>query len=150
MLSIDTNILLHALNRDAPEHAVARRFVAECGKRDDVAICELVLVELYVLLRNPAVVSSPLGAAEAAEICVGLRANPRWALIECAPVMADLWGKVAANGFARHRIFDLRLALTLRHHGVTEWVTRNIKDFEGLGFQRLIDPLAHDEAASRQ
>lgn len=141
MLSIDTNILLCALNRDAPEHAAARRFLAECGQRDDVAICELVLVELYVLLRNPAVVSRPLGAAEAAEICGALRANPRWALIESAPVMAELWGRVAQAGFVRHRIFDLRLALTAQHHGVTEWATRNVGDFAGLGFQRLIDPL---------
>ncbi len=70
MLSIDTSILLYALNRDAPEHAAARRFVAECGQRDDVAICELVLVELYVLLRNPAVVPRPLGAARACKTTV--------------------------------------------------------------------------------
>lgn len=141
MLSIDTNVLLYALNRDAPEHVAARRFMSECGERDDVAICELVLVELYVLLRNPVVVPHPLNAAEAAEVCLELRANPRWALIESAPVMTELWSRVAASGFPRHRIFDLRLALTVKHHGVTEWATRNVKDFEGLGFQRLIDPL---------
>ena len=144
MLSIDTSILLYALNRDAPEHAAARRFVADCGQRDDVAICELVLVELYVLLRNPAVVPRPLGAAEAAEICQALRANPRWALIDGAPVMAELWARVAQAGLTRRHIFDLRLALTAQHHGVTQWATRNTRDFEGLGFQRLIDPLADD------
>ncbi len=142
MLSIDTNILLYALNRDAPEHVLARSFVADCGQRDDVATCELVLAELYVLLRNPKVVVHPLGAAEAAGICQGLRANPRWALIDCAPVMADVWQHAGTPGFARHRIFDVRLALTAQHHGVTQWATRNVKDFDGLGFERLINPLA--------
>lgn len=35
-----------------------------------------------------------------------------------------------------------RLALTLRHHGVTEFVTANVKDFEGFGFTRVWNPLA--------
>lgn len=62
MISIDTNILLYAQNTDCPEHQRAFRFVSECGAREDVVMCELVLVELYLLLRNPAVVSgrSPL------------------------------------------------------------------------------------------
>ena len=51
---------------------------------------------------------------------------------------------MAQAGLTRRHIFDLRLALTAQHHGVTQWATRNTRDFEGLGFQRLIDPLADD------
>jgi predicted nucleic acid-binding protein len=36
---------------------------------------------------------------------------------------------------------DARLALTLRHHGVTEFATSNVKDFEGFGFNRVWNPL---------
>lgn len=39
-------------------------------------------------------------------------------------------------------LFDARLALTLRHHGVTELATCNTKDFQGYGFTRVWDPLA--------
>lgn len=46
MLSIDTNILLYAQNRDCPEHDAAA-FLVECAGRADVAVCELVLMELY-------------------------------------------------------------------------------------------------------
>lgn len=63
MISIDTNLLLYSLNRNCVEHARARSFLQQCADRTDVAIAELVLVELYVLLRNPAVVSRPLGGA---------------------------------------------------------------------------------------
>jgi toxin-antitoxin system PIN domain toxin len=141
MLSIDTNVLLYAQNQDCPEHDAATAFLTECAARDDVALCELVIVELYQLLRNPAVVTRPLDAPEAAEICQAFRRNRRWALIENAPVMNDVWVLAASPGIARRRVFDARLALTLRHHGVDEFATRNIKDFEDFGFSRVWDPI---------
>lgn len=144
MISIDTNVLLYSLNRDCPEHGGARRFMQQCSERSDVAIAELVLVELYVLLRNPAVVSRPLGAAEAAAACRPFRTHPRWALIENAPVMSRLWEIVAAPGCPRRRIFDARIGLTLLHHGVRELATCNVQDFDGLGFERVFDPLVNE------
>lgn len=141
MLSIDTNVLLYAQNRDCAEHGAASSFLDECTERDDVAVCELVLVELYQLLRNPAVVERPLDAPEAAAVCQAFRRNPRWALIENAPVMDEVWALAARPGIARRALFDARLALTLRHHGVTELATRNAGDFDGFGFERVWDPI---------
>ena len=40
-----------------------------------------------------------------------------------------------------HRLIDVRLALTLRYHGVTDFATANVKDFNGLGFARVWNPL---------
>lgn len=142
MISIDTNIILYFQNRDCAEHSAAVAFLTECADRDDVAICELVLVELYQLLRNPAVLEYPLDAPEAVQVCQAFRRNPRWALIENAPVMETVWTFAAQPGVARRRLFDARLAYTLRHHGVQELATRNVKDFDGLGFERVWDPLA--------
>jgi toxin-antitoxin system PIN domain toxin len=142
MISIDTNILVYSQNRDCAEHRAAVTFLEACASRKDVAICELVLVELYQLLRNPAVVEHPLGASEAAEVCQGFRRNPRWALLESAPVMEEVWSVAARPGIARRRLFDARLALTLRHHGVREFATRNVRDFEEFGFESVWDPIA--------
>lgn len=142
MLSIDTNVLLYAYNQDCDEHRAATAFLAEYSRRDDVAICELVLVELYQLLRNPAVLQRPLDAPDAADVCQSFRRNPRWALIESAPVMDQVWTFAAQPGVARRRLFDARLGLTLRHHGVREFATRNLKDFDGIGFERVWDPTA--------
>lgn len=47
----------------------------------------------------------------------------------------------ATADFAIRRIVDARLALTLRHHGVTDFATSNVKDFEGFGFTRVWNPL---------
>lgn len=142
MLSIDTNILLYAQNQDSPENGAAVAFLDECSSRNDVAICELVLVELYQLLRNPAVVERPLTAAEAVETCRAFRSNPRWALVENAPIMNKVWEIAAQTATARRKVFDARIAFTLRHHGVRELATRNVKDFNQFGFDRVWDPLA--------
>ena len=141
MTSIDTNVLLYSLNRDCPEHGRARAFVEECGRRADVAIAELVLVELYVLLRNPAVVRRPLEAPAAAELCQAFRRHPRWALVDSSDVMDRVWTAAARPGVARRHVFDARLAHTLLDHGVTELATRNTRDFEGFGFARVFDPV---------
>lgn len=141
MISIDTNVLLYGLNRDCPEYDVARDFLAQCSERSDVAIAELVLVELYMLLRNPVVVGRPLDATAAAAVCQRFRSHPRWALIENAPVMSQVWEIAARPECPRRRLFDARIALTLRHHGVRELATRNTGDFDGFGFERVFDPL---------
>lgn len=141
MLSIDTNILLYAQNRDCPEHGAARTFIERCATRNDIAICELVLLELYQLLRNPAVLAEPLSAPDAAGLCGSWRSNPRWALIENAPVMDKVWAIARRPNIARRAVFDARIALTLRYHGVTDFATRNISDFEGFGFTHLINPI---------
>jgi len=142
VISIDTNLLLYSLNRDCPEHAAARAFVEACSARSDVAIAELVLLELYVLLRNPAVVRHPLEAPEAASLCQAFRRHPRWALVDTATVMDRVWAAAARPGAARRHVFDARLAHTLLDHGVQQLATRNTRDFDGFGFERVFDPLA--------
>jgi len=141
VISIDTNLLLYSLNRDCPEHGAARAFVEACSGRTDVAIAELVLVELYVLLRNPAVVRKPLEAGEAASLCQVFRRHPHWVLVDTAAVMDRVWAAAAGPGVARRYIFDARLAHTLLDNGVKEFATRNTRDFEGFGFERVLDPL---------
>ena len=38
-------------------------------------------------------------------------------------------------------LLDVRLGFTLVPHGVTEFATANRKDFQGLGFARILSPL---------
>ena len=147
MLSIDTNLLVYAQNTGCDEHRRARAFLSACRERD-VVICELVLVELYLVLRSAAIVSRPLAAEDAVDVCSAYRNNPRWRLVEHAPVMAEVWERARTPGFARRRIIDARLALTLRHHGVTELATANVRDFGGFGFARVWNPVEDVETQS--
>lgn len=147
MISFDTNLLLYSLNRDCPEYNDARTFFAHLpNETGAVAICELVLVELYVLLRNPAVLKNPLDPADAVSLVQTFRQHPAWRLIDypgdTSGVMEKVWHLAAQPNIGRRIIFDARLALTLRHHGVTEFATRNNSHFAGFGFKRVWNPLA--------
>ncbi len=141
MISFDTNIAVHAANQASPQHDSAITFLRSLATRKDVAICELVLVELYLKLRNERIFSKPLSAKNAASVCQSYRNNRSWMLIESAPVMNDVWTHAEKHQFAYRRIIDVRLALTLLHHGVTEFATSNIKDFQNLGFDKVWNPI---------
>lgn len=146
MTSIDANILLYSYCEASPLHAKARAFVGSLGPRDDVALSEFVLSEVYLHLRNPAVLDDPLNAAEAVAVIQKYRQHPRWRVLGFPPRSRDihtaLWKAAAVRDFARRRIYDLRTALCLQAFGVTEFATANVKDFNGMGFGRVWDPLA--------
>ena len=141
MIGIDTNILIYARVATASLHTKALAFVEQLTAEPGVVMAELVLVELYMALRNPAILQPPLDAASAAAECQHFRSHPHWALAENAEVMSTVWQDAAVTGFARRRIIDVRLAHTLLAHGVTDFATVNERDFQGLGFSRVWNPL---------
>lgn len=108
MLSFDTNIAVHAANTSSPLHASAYDFIGSLAQRNDVAISELMLVELYLKLRNAKIFPRPLGPAQAAASCEVYRANRAWMRVEAAPVMDDVWRLAGRRGFAIRRIIDVR------------------------------------------
>ncbi len=146
MIAFDTTILFPFVVSDHPDHDPVSRFVSALDDRDDVALSEFALVELYGLLRQPAVMRRALEAGSAAAVCVALREHPRWRLLgfppDSAAVHRIMWEQAAKPGFGRRRIYDARLALCLVAQGVREFATVNVKDFAGLGFRRVFNPLA--------
>ena len=142
MISVDTNILFYATFDDSIQYEKANGFLNELNNSEsEVVLCELVLAELYILLRNPMVYKNPMTAKSAVAIIQNFRTHPRWRIVENAPVMEKVWELAATPSFARRRLFDIRLALTLQHHRITEFATANTKDFNGLGFNKVWNPL---------
>ncbi len=142
MIGIDTNIFIFARAANSPWQRDAVDFLEGLASDPNVVVAELVLVELYLALRNPAIFSPALGAVEAEAECRLFRNHPSWALVENADVMSRVWQEAAKHGSARRQIIDIRLAFTLQAHGVTDFATANPKDFQGLGFRRVWNPLA--------
>jgi toxin-antitoxin system PIN domain toxin len=144
MLSADTNIFVHAADPDSPLHSQARNFFQFLDqKNEEFVLCELVLVELYMLLRNPAVFAKPYTASEAAGYCSSLKQNPAWRCIDYDPeVSKRLWAYAAETKAGYRHIIDARLAFTVQHHGVDRFATVNHKDFKGFGFREVWNPLA--------
>ena len=145
LLSIDTNLLLHAFNEDSPVHQAAYNWMLSIQCVEEVAMSEFVLAELYGLLRNPAVLKYPLGASEAVAVIQTYRSHPRWRLIgfpsESRPIHDALWERASVGSFAFRTLYDTRSALTMIAQGVTEFATVNLKDFKNVGFSRVWNPL---------
>ena len=131
MLSADANLFLYAANPDSDRHGQASVFFASCHQAEGgFAICELVLIELYMLLRNPAVLKKSLTPPQGASFCDQLRQNCNGQHFDYHhEVSGRLWKLAGATISAFRRIIDARLALTLEHHGVTHFATVNTQDF---------------------
>jgi toxin-antitoxin system PIN domain toxin len=141
--SLDTNILLYAINRDCAEHESCRTLVAEAlDAPHDWVIADQLWFELYRLLRHPSVLQRPLDAATAANTVAWYRDRSGWQQCAWSPAqMPRLHAQWAQQDFPARRTFDAVLALTLRSNGVTRFYTRNVRDFAGAGFAAVVDPV---------
>ncbi len=59
----------------------------------------------------------------------------------CRQLHDALWQKARATAFAFRKFHDTRSTLTMTAQGVTEFATVNVKDFDGLGFRKVWNPL---------
>jgi predicted nucleic acid-binding protein len=144
MNSLDTNILIYASNRDAPEHGKALEVVqAMLADPVDWIIADQVLWEFYKALRHPLILSKPRTARQAAEQVRFLReeAGAACCAYEIRQFPAVL-KKLEQVKFPYQRTHDAVLAETLRGNGVTTFYTHNPIDFVDSGFTHLIDPIA--------
>jgi len=146
MISIDTNILLPAVEVTNACHEKAAAFLESMTSRDDVAVSEFALLELYVLLRNPVILGKPLSPAKALEVAEAFRHHPNWQVIGFPPDSRafhhEFWPRLGSMQFARRRAYDWRMALSLIQQGVDTFATVNVKDFDGFGFRKVWNPLA--------
>lgn len=143
MLSVDTNLLIYAADPDSPHHEKARLFIEEqANPETEFVLCELILVELYMQLRNKAVFKQPYSAQEAVAYCEALKKCPHWRCVDYAPeVSKKLWSWAAHDKQPMRRIIDARIGFTLMHHGVTHFATTNVRDFQRMGFAKVWNPL---------
>lgn len=141
--SLDTNVLLYAINTDCPEHGACAGVVRQALSRpSDWIIADQVWFELYRWLRHASLLARPLSAEEAARTVDWYRNRSGWLHCAWSP---DQFGALSARWaqgpFPPRHTFDAVLAATLRAAGVHTLVTRNIRDFSDAGFDALIDPL---------
>jgi toxin-antitoxin system PIN domain toxin len=142
--SLDTNILLYAINTDCPEHARCHALVQKAiSETNGWIVADQVWFELYRLLRNPAVLQMPLDATTAASTISWYRTASGW--LNCAwepAFMTQLGACWKMADFRARSTFDLVLAITLAQNGVETFHTRNTSDFDDLGLFGVVNPLA--------
>lgn len=143
MNSIDTNILLYAVNKDCPEHKASMDLIQRAlNEPQSWVIADQVWFELYRLLRNPSVLDSPLRPEEASNTIEWYRQKSGWFTCAWEPdMMRDLLPRLKNPDFPAQNTFDLVLGITLAAHGVEVLYTRNTRDFEALKLFELRNPV---------
>jgi predicted nucleic acid-binding protein len=126
---IDTNVLVYALDADAPQHAVSRALLEEA--RDGSAslyVTSQILCEFYSIVTNARRVARPRSPADASSAISGLLA-----FLNVLPVPAravEGWlGLLRRNPVTGGDIFDLQIIATMQENGVQRIYTFNTEDF---------------------
>jgi predicted nucleic acid-binding protein len=137
---VDTNVLVYALDADAPRHAAARALLE--AARDASAtlfVSSQILCEFYSIVTNPRRVAKPQSAADALAAIAGLLA-----FLQVLPVPAQA---VAGwmNLLRRHPVtggdvFDLQIIATMQANGVQRIYTFNNADFEAFPELSIVTP----------
>lgn len=137
MIALDTNILVYLLVSSQPEHFRAKAWLAQ--NEDALVITHTNVGEVLRLLTHPRVFSHPLDLRKAIRLLkqfienfsvVILSDDDEWwqslsSLIETNP------------GIRGNEIFDARIALCLRYHGVQRICTLD-SDFVKYRFLKVI------------
>ena len=126
---IGTNVLVRALDADAPQHAAARA-VLETSQ---------ILCEFYSIVTNPRRVPTPRSAGAATAAISDLLA-----FLPVLPVPAhavygllDLLRRHPVTG---GDVFDLRIVATMQENGVGSAYTFNTADFEPFPELSIVTP----------
>jgi uncharacterized protein len=127
---IDTNVLVYALDADAPQHTAARALLE--AARDDASatlfVTSQILCEFFSIVTNPRRVPKPRSAAEAVTAMSGLLAFLRVLPVPAHAVdgLLDLLRRHPVTG---GDVFDLQIVATMQANGVDRIYTFNDADF---------------------
>jgi len=140
---VDTNILLYAINPDAPDHARAREQLEEWRRADRRWFVTWGIV--YEFLRvstHPRVFPEPLALAAAREWIDALLTAPGAGVLVETDRHATVLREVAASQprIAGNLLHDLHIAVLMKEHGIEEIRTADA-DFHQFRFLRVVNPL---------
>ncbi len=112
MTLVDANVLLNAVNRSAPDHAVAKRWLdGALSGAAPVGFTWVVLLAVIRLATRPGLFPHPLTADEATTLVRSWLTAPSAVVLQPGPRHLDLLtGLLAASGAAGNLTTDAHLA----------------------------------------
>lgn len=140
MFVVDANVLLYAVNRDAPPHAACRAWLASAlGARTPVGLAWAALLAFLRVSTRAGVFARPLTTAEAFDLVELWLAAPAATVIapaeRHAALLRDLLARVGTGG---NLTSDAHLAALALEHGAT--IVSCDHDFRRFPGVRLLDP----------
>lgn len=140
MILIDTDVLVYAINLDAPQHEAARAFIeAARAGRWRCALVPQVLLEFFAVVTDGRRVAVPLAPETALEQVAAWRAI--FPVIEVGKKALDYLPEVLAEKPVKGGgIFDAWLVAQMRAAGMETICTYNPGDFTGYKGIRPVGP----------
>ena len=143
MFVVDTNILLYAADREAPEYAVCRQLLE--GWRTQAPAWHLTWGVIYEFLRvstHPRVWRRPWQIDEAWGFVEALLVSPGMSVLTETERHPDVTRQVlaAVSALCGNFVFDVHTAVLMREHGIGRIYTRDT-GFHRFPFIEVIDPL---------
>ena len=140
-LFLDTNVLIYASIKEAPEYLIVRGFVEK-----QLALGTPLFISRQVLREYLAVLSRPQSNCDPilpATLLIWLAAwrDRCQVLDDNGAVMEILWSLFAATPFGGKQVHDANIVATMFNYGLDTLVTANTKDFARFAPRiKLIDP----------
>ena len=139
MIAIDTNVTIHYLVKSQKEHSRTRRWFLK--NRDPLAITHTNIAEVLRLLSHPKVFPSPLSLTKSISLLEEFLELYEVRILD----ESDSWYKELKELLSQlpsirgNEVFDARIALALRYHGIREFCTLDA-DFSKYRFLRMVLP----------
>ena len=137
---IDANVLVYAMDADAPQHAASRALIESA--RDEsttLYITAQIICELYSIVTNARRVAKPRSAAEAF-----IAISSLVAILQTLPVPVStvdtLLGLIRRHPVTGGDIFDLQIVATMIANGVFRIYTFNVEDFKVFSELEVLRP----------
>ena len=138
MKLVDANVLLYAVNEDAPNHAPARSWLdASLGESEAIGFAWVVLLAFVRLSTRPALFPSPLAAPVAFDVVEHWLNRRAAVVVHPTDRHANLLrGLLESTGTAANLVGDAHLAaLALEHGAKIVSFDRNFGRFEGVRWE---------------
>jgi predicted nucleic acid-binding protein len=127
---LDANVLAHAVNADAPQHAASRALLeAASDPTITLYVTSQILCEFYSLITNPRRVAITSSPKEALSIISAMLALPGLHVLPTHAV-AGWMELLRRHPVIGGNVFDLQIVATMQANGVQRIYTFNIDDFE--------------------
>ena len=126
---VDTNVLVYALDADAPQHAVSRALL-ETGQAGRAALymTSQIVCEFYAVVTNPRRVQNPSSPA-AALAAISSLLGFLHVLPAPAHIVEELIRLLRRRPVIGGDIFDLQILATMTVNGIERIYTFNAHDF---------------------
>ncbi|MHB8507764.1 MAG: TA system VapC family ribonuclease toxin [Candidatus Dormibacteria bacterium] len=142
MVIVDANVLLYAVNRTAPNHSPARRWIEEALNSDEaLGFSWTVLLAFLRIATMPALSPTPLETTQALDVIDSWLGAPPAMVVQAGPRHAGLLrGLLSGAGTAGNLVGDGHLAaLALEHSARICSFDRDFARFPGVNSFRPTD-----------